>query len=58
MPAASGLPDFVMPIPRGWPACISRERPFEAADRARSGIQGFAKHYQLSGLYHETITTP
>ena len=32
--------------------------PFETAlDRVRSGIQAFAKHHMLSGLYHETITT-
>lgn len=36
---------------------LARE-PFETAlDRVRSGIQAFAKHYNLSGLYHETITT-
>ena len=36
---------------------LSRE-PFETAlDRVRSGIQAFAKHHKLSGLYHETITT-
>ena len=36
---------------------LARE-PFETAlDRVRSGIQTFAKHHHLSGLYHETITT-
>jgi len=36
---------------------LARE-PFDAAlDRVRGGIQAFAKHYHLSGLYHETITT-
>ena len=36
---------------------LSRE-PFETAlSRVRSGIRAFAKHHNLSGLYHETITT-
>jgi len=36
---------------------LARE-PFETAlERVRSGIQAFAKHHNLSGLYHETITT-
>ena len=36
---------------------LARE-PFETAlDHVRSGIQAFAKHHNLSGLYHETITT-
>lgn len=36
---------------------LARE-PFETAlVRVRSGIQAFAKHHNLSGLYHETITT-
>jgi hypothetical protein len=36
---------------------LSRE-PFEIAlTRVRSGIQAFAQHHKLSGLYHETITT-
>lgn len=36
---------------------LARE-PFETAlDRVRRGIQAFAKHHNLSGLYHETITT-
>jgi hypothetical protein len=36
---------------------LARE-PFETALAAvRRGIQGFAKHHNLSGLYHETITT-
>jgi hypothetical protein len=36
---------------------LSRE-PFETAlARVRSGIQTFAKYHNLSGLYHETITT-
>lgn len=36
---------------------LARE-PFETAlDRVRSGIQAFAKYHNLSGLYHETITT-
>jgi len=31
--------------------------PFEIAlEQVRSGIQAFAKHHNLSGLYHETIT--
>ena len=36
---------------------LARE-PFETAlGRVRAGIQAFAKHHNLSGLYHETITT-
>jgi len=36
---------------------LARE-PFETAlERVRSGIQAFAQHHKLSGLYHETITT-
>jgi hypothetical protein len=36
---------------------LARE-PFETAlDHVRGGIQAFAKHHKLSGLYHETITT-
>jgi hypothetical protein len=36
---------------------LARE-PFETALlRVRSGIQAFAKHHNLSGLYHETVTT-
>jgi hypothetical protein len=36
---------------------LARE-PFETAlDRVRSGIQVFAKYHNLSGVYHETITT-
>jgi hypothetical protein len=36
---------------------LARE-PFETAlVSVRSGIQAFAKHYNLTGLYHETITT-
>jgi hypothetical protein len=36
---------------------LERE-PFDTAlDRVRSGIQAFAKHHNLGGLYHETITT-
>jgi hypothetical protein len=36
---------------------LARE-PFDTAlDSVRSGIQAFAKHHNLSGLYHETITT-
>ncbi len=40
----------------GW-LHLARE-PFETAlEGVRSGIQAFAKHHNLSGLYHETITT-
>jgi CDP-diacylglycerol--glycerol-3-phosphate 3-phosphatidyltransferase len=36
---------------------LARE-PFETAlVSVRSGIRAFAKHYNLTGLYHETITT-
>jgi len=36
---------------------LERE-PFEIAlERVRGGIQAFAKHHKLSGLYHVTITT-
>ena len=36
---------------------LARE-PFETAlGHVRDGIQAFAKHHKLSGLYHETITT-
>jgi hypothetical protein len=36
---------------------LERE-PFDTAlERVRCGIQAFAKHHNLSGLYHETITT-
>ena len=36
---------------------LSRE-PFDTVlARVRSGIQAFAKHHGLTGLYHETITT-
>jgi N-formylglutamate deformylase len=36
---------------------LARE-PFEAAlECVRSDIRAFAKHHNLSGLYHETITT-
>jgi hypothetical protein len=36
---------------------LARE-PFDRAlENIRSGIQAFAKHHNLSGLYHETITT-
>ena len=36
---------------------LARE-PFETAlQRVRGGIQTFANHHNLSGLYHETITT-
>jgi hypothetical protein len=36
---------------------LARE-PFDTAlVRVRRGIRTFAKHYNLSGLYHETITT-
>ena len=36
---------------------LARE-PFETAlDHVRNGIHAFAKHHNLSGLYHETITT-
>ncbi len=36
---------------------LARE-PFDTAfERVRGGIQAFAKHHNLSGLYHETITT-
>jgi hypothetical protein len=36
---------------------LARE-PFDTAlERVRNGIQTFAKHHNLSGLYHETITT-
>ena len=36
---------------------LARE-PFDTAlDSVRSGIQAFAKHHKLSGLYHVTITT-
>ncbi len=36
---------------------LARE-PFDTAlNSVRGGIQAFAKHHNLSGLYHETITT-
>ena len=36
---------------------LARE-PFDTAlNSVRSGIQAFAKHHKLSGLYHQTITT-
>jgi hypothetical protein len=36
---------------------LTRE-PYETAlERVRNGIQAFAKHHNLNGLYHETITT-
>jgi hypothetical protein len=36
---------------------LARE-PFEIAlDQVRCGIQAFARHHNLSALYHETITT-
>ena len=36
---------------------LARE-PFETAlSRVRGGIQAFAKHHNLTGLYRETITT-
>ncbi len=34
------------------------KEPFDTAlDRVRAGIRAFAEHHNLSGLYHETITT-
>ena len=36
---------------------LARERFDIALDRVRGGIRTFAKHHNLSGLYHETITT-
>jgi hypothetical protein len=36
---------------------LARE-PFDTAlNSVRSGIQNFAKHHNLSGLYHDTITS-
>jgi hypothetical protein len=36
---------------------LAREPFATALHSVRSGIQAFAKHHNLSGLYHETITT-
>jgi hypothetical protein len=47
-----------MPITCGCPGSISRKSRLKPHSQAcSSGIQVFAQYHNLSGLYHETITT-